>query len=85
MYQAIETKYLGPTNHRGARIAATTESGIRVVLNWDHSMSPQDNHTAAARAVAEAREWNGEWCGGSTKAGYVFVRRIDDMCEAFTV
>lgn len=45
--QAIRTRYLGPTNHRGARIVARAAAG-RKVYAWDYSMSTADNHKAAA-------------------------------------
>ena len=31
IYQAIETRYLGPTNYRGSRVVATTPGGLRHV------------------------------------------------------
>ena len=45
--QAIRTRYLGPTTHRGARIVARATAGRRV-YDYDYSLSPQDNHKAAA-------------------------------------
>jgi hypothetical protein len=34
IYQAIETRRLGPTNHRGARIIATPEKRDSYVAHW---------------------------------------------------
>jgi hypothetical protein len=45
--QAIRTRYLAPTNHRGARIVARAAAGRRVYA-WDYSLSPEDNHKVAA-------------------------------------
>jgi hypothetical protein len=75
MFQAITTKFLGPTNHRGARIKARAHVGS-VTVGWDYSLSSCENHTAAALALAEKWGWEGEWLGGTTytNEGYTFVR-----------
>lgn len=75
MYQAIETKFLGPTNNRGARIVARAQAG-RVTVVWDHGLSIDDNHSAAARAYAVKMGWEGEWHGGGKVdgTGNVYVR-----------
>lgn len=76
--QAIETKYLGPTNSRGSRVKATCEAGS-ITLSWDDALNPSDNHDAAARALILSLEWDsaarGAWYRGATKgsAGYVYV------------
>lgn len=44
-----ETKYLGPTDHRGARVRAKhLTTGRTVTLAWDHALDAFDNHCAAA-------------------------------------
>ena len=73
--QAIETRYLGPTNTRGARIKATSASGKSVTVPYPyeetHGMSA---HWPAAKALAESLGWSaGEYVGGGTKNGYVFI------------
>lgn len=73
MYQGIEVKYLGPTNTRGSRWKASTASGISKVSNQDYALSPEDNATQAARALALQLGWDGIWYGGTTSRGYVFV------------
>lgn len=45
--QAIRTRYIGSTNHRGARIVAQAAAGRRV-YPYDYSMSTEENHAAAA-------------------------------------
>ena len=50
--QAIEVKFLGPTNYRGARYKARAEAGT-VTLDCDYAKNPEDNAAAAARALAE--------------------------------
>lgn len=54
--QAILTKYLGPTDHRGARVKA---QGARssVTVDWDCALSTDDNHRAAAKAYALKMGW----------------------------
>lgn len=75
MYQAIATKFLGPTNHHGARIKASAEAGS-VTVPWDHSLSTEQNHVAAAKAFAAKWEWTGAWAGGALPdgRGFAFVR-----------
>ena len=54
--QAITTKYLAPTNSRGARIKATAEAGS-VTVPYDHALNAFDNHHAAAVALANKFGW----------------------------
>jgi hypothetical protein len=79
MRQAIETKFLGPTNFRGSRVKASCQVGS-ITIGWDDALDPSDNHRAAARALVEKFGWTGEhfpsdWCGGvkADGTGYVFV------------
>lgn len=63
----IRTRYHGPTNTRGSRISATTISGRRVYVPYNHALNSEDNHTAAAREAAALiawdvpRVWRGVW------------------------
>jgi hypothetical protein len=50
--QAITTKYFGPTNARGSRIKATAERGS-ITVPYDHSLTNQANHVAAAQALVD--------------------------------
>lgn len=72
--QAIETKYLGPTNTRGGRIKATSDAGSMTVP-WDYSLGVQDNHRAAAAALVAKLGWQdyGEWVTGTIGDRYVHV------------
>jgi hypothetical protein len=54
--QAITTKYLGPTNTRGARIKATATAGS-VTIPWDHALDACANHYAVARMLAGQNDW----------------------------
>ena len=75
MYQAIQTKFLGPTNTRGARVKAIADAGS-ITVQWDHRLNIQDNHRAAAVALARRYGWGEDWTGGGLPgSGYAFVRR----------
>ncbi len=69
------TKYFGPTDHRGSRIIARAgaESGPSLTVPWDHALNVDDNHTAAARALAAKLEWHGAWACGWFDGRAVFV------------
>lgn len=56
--QAIITKYHGPTDRRGSRVSATAAAG-RVYLAWDDALNSEQNHAAAAHALAAKMEWTG--------------------------
>ena len=74
IYQAIETRYLGPTNYRGSRVVATTPfAGLRHVHQWDCSLDIDGNHHAAAEALRAKLDWPTIVAGGTTKSGYVWV------------
>ena len=72
--QAIETRYLGPTNHRGSRIKAQAWAGS-VTVPYNHALNIEDNHRAAATALLAKLGWQGSYAqGGNAKGdGYVFV------------
>lgn len=57
MYQAITTKYLPATNHRGERVKATAQAGS-VTVSWDYDLNTEANHKAAAQALADKMGWN---------------------------
>lgn len=81
MRQAIRTKYLGPTNFRGARVKATCDAGS-VTIPWDHAGNVEDNHRhAMAKLVRKLGREPSRWKGGGIGDGYVFV---DDDTETTT-
>ena len=74
--QAICTKFIGPSNTRGARIKAYCESGLSATVPYDHSKSSQDAHFAAVIAFcAKYPNWGfaGEYRAGAIKGGYAWV------------
>lgn len=76
--QAIVTKFLGPTNNRGSRVKASAFAGS-IIVSWDYSKGVDDNHYAAALALALKLEWVTEYdlqkgnqhlIGGSLPGGH---------------
>ena len=68
--QAIRTRYLGPTNTKGARVVATAQAG-RLVIPWDYALDQEDNHRAAAMAFIHRWGWEGDWVSGALDDCYV--------------
>lgn len=78
MRQAIHTQWLGPTNFRGSRVKAKADAGS-ITIGWDHALNIDQNHAAAAVALADKLGWNHRWVGGSIHgSGYVFVALEDE-------
>ena len=74
--QAISTKYLGATDHRGVRIKATCCAGT-LTVPYDYALNTANNHAAAGVALAQRLGWTGTLSIGGTKDGYVLVF-VDD-------
>lgn len=77
--QAIETRYFGPSNVRGARVKAISAAGT-VTLGWDHALNPEGNHLAAALALCAKFDWKGNLAQGVLESGshvFVFTERRD--------
>lgn len=75
--QAIQTRYLGPTNTRGARIKAWAAAGA-VTIDYPHELSGQACHRAAAQALADKFGWKSQYLGGQLPCGgYAFVADHD--------
>jgi hypothetical protein len=72
--QAIETRYLCPTNTKGGRIKATAAAGS-VTVPYDYALDTQDAHRVAADALIAKMGWQGTFAqGGNVKGdGYYFV------------
>ena len=71
--KAITTKYLGPTDTKGARIRAHDGDGNAVTVPCRGASTSEQNHAAAARALADKMGWDGWLLGGSTKNGMAWV------------
>ena len=76
--QAIVTRYVGPTNHRGARVIARCDAKRRT-FDWNYRLGIEENHRAAALALVRELGWTAEHYGelvtGSLPAngGYAHV------------
>lgn len=72
--RTIATKYHGPTNCKGSKISATASgAGKRVYVSYDHALDIDGNHKAAALKLMKELNWHGQYIGGHTKDGMVFV------------
>lgn len=85
--QTITTKYLGPTSHKGSRIAATSSSGIRVIIPWDEGLNDRDNHKEALKTLLKkvGDGWGLCWVGGRTRDNsviWVDSSLVEQACEA---
>lgn len=72
--RAIETKYLGWTTHRPARIVARS-GDIRIITSAGMGGDENDeqNHARAARRLCHLMGWKGALVAGATRTGFVFV------------
>jgi len=61
--QAIQTRYLGPTNSCGARIKATCAAGS-ITISYPYELSGQAVHRKAAEALVSKLGWNDPHYGG---------------------
>lgn len=77
--KAIQTRYLGPTTHRPARVKAWAEGVPAVVLSvHDLDQHGQDVQRAAAEALCERMSWSGDLASGTLPNGdgcHVFAER----------
>ena len=78
--KTIETKYLGPTTHKGSRIRAT-DGDNSIIVSYDGMLEHEDAHWKAAEALCHKLKWSGCMVQGETKNGYVFVFANDTYRE----
>lgn len=55
--QAIEVKYLSPTDHKGSRFKATAPGGS-ITISRDYALDTNVNKLAAATALFNKLGWN---------------------------
>jgi len=75
---AIYTKYLGPTNTKGARIKAYTLSGHSCTIAYPYELSSAACHFEAVKALVEKNKLDwviSDMCHGNAPNGYVFCFR----------
>lgn len=83
---AIITRFYGPTNTRGARIAAWRgdDPKIRVYVPYDYAGTTESRHRLAALTLADRFDWLTDGMtliGGSTDNGYAFVFASDRILQ----
>jgi hypothetical protein len=66
--QAIQTKYLCPTNYRGARIKAWARAGS-VIVSKDYGLTDYEEHERAAVALCDKFKWPGTLRAGCLPNG----------------
>lgn len=75
--QSINTKYLAPTNTRGARIKAYASYAkeLSVTIGYDYSLHTEAAHAKAAMELAQTLKWGSDWYSADSEngKGYVFV------------
>jgi hypothetical protein len=72
-FQAIRTKYHGPTNFKGSRITAACEAG-KVTIPYPHELSGEACHRKAAETLCDKLGWNKSMVSGGFGDGtYAFV------------
>lgn len=68
--KTIVTKYYGPTNTLGARIVAKSKpKGEGTIFGYDHALSAEENHNAAALRLMDKLDWSGVMRGGGFAEG----------------
>lgn len=78
MYQAITTKWFGPSSVRGSRVKASAPAGS-ITLPWDNALDAESNHRRAAHALADKLGWPGIYHGGALPgSSYCFVQHNAD-------
>lgn len=71
--QAIQVKYLGPTNYRGSRYKASCHAGS-ITVPTNYALNGHANARAAAQKLVKKVGWNVGLVGGTLESGtHVFV------------
>ena len=82
--QAVKTRYLGPTNHKGSRIKATAYAGS-VTISFDYALDLGANHEAAAVALLTKLSWdNGVDLRGGVPRLVSGTLPCGDFCHIWT-
>lgn len=68
---AITTRFLGPTNTKGARVVAECD-GARIVREYDYAAGNKSFGIVACE-LARKQGWTGTFLEGYAKGGRVFV------------
>jgi hypothetical protein len=72
---AIQTKFIAPTNTRGARIKAYTSSGFSATISYPHASGSESSHFEAVKEMIKKHQLDWDLSGmtfGGVENGYVF-------------
>lgn len=76
--QAIQTKYIAPTNTRGARVKAWCQAKS-IYVSWDDRFDVDENHYAAASQLREIMRWpTHEGFGALPGGGYAMTLPVTE-------
>ena len=76
VYRTILTRYLRPTNTKGARVKAQVIGPAEIssfTIPWDHTCDALQNHECAAMQLLIRNAWPGTLTMGEMPKGYVFL------------
>jgi hypothetical protein len=73
IYKTISTKFLGPTDTKGARIVASIDDGRKVTIGYPYELNSACAHKHAAETLCTELGINTKLLQGATKEGYVFL------------
>jgi len=92
-HQAIQTKWLAPTNTKPSRVKASCRDG-NLTLSWDYGLDQGENHARVAMALVRKLGWTPDkgkypvyWHAGAAHPipnGYVFVGGGDVVQHDYT-
>lgn len=60
--QAIQSKYIAPTNTKGTRVKAWCAAGS-LTVPWDYNLSDNENHATAVNQLKGKLGWNSPYYG----------------------
>jgi hypothetical protein len=72
---AIQTKFIAPTNTRGARIKAYTSSGFSATISYPYASGNESSHFEAVKELVNKNQLDWDLSGmtyGGVENGYVF-------------
>lgn len=76
--QSIETKFIAPSNVKGSRVKAwNNQKSKSLTLDYQHGLNYEANMQNVAFMLATKLGWKGEFVGGHTSQGMVFVIRSE--------
>jgi len=82
---SIRTKYLAPTDRRGARIKADAGLGRTTTIAYRYDLDHEGRHDAAALALCRKFKWTGRLARGGTENGCAYVFLTDEDADVVTI